>query len=126
MSTGDAPGRVPRSLVLKSTGDDQGQQRLRNEAIRKAGTPKALAEVLNLTCRTIPSWTLPPRCRKRYEARVNAAARLGDLAMPPGNRLEALRGARRGFHAIRINDQWRIVFRWQDDGIAGVEVTDYH
>jgi proteic killer suppression protein len=51
---------------------------------------------------------------------------LGDLAVLPGNRLEALKGDRRGFHAIRINDQWRIVFRWQRDGVDAVEVTDYH
>jgi proteic killer suppression protein len=56
---------------------------------------------------------------------VNAAVRLRDLAVPPGNRLEALKGDRRGCHAIRINGQWRIVFRWGDDGVTGVEVTDY-
>ena len=57
---------------------------------------------------------------------MNSAVSLGDLAVLPGNRLEALKGDRRGFHAIRINDQWRIVFRWQRDGVDAVEVTDYH
>jgi len=57
---------------------------------------------------------------------VNAAVSLGDLAVLPGNRLEALKGDRRGFHAIRINAQWRIVFRWERDGVDAVEVTDYH
>lgn len=42
----------------------------------------------------------------------------------PGNRLEALRGDRRGFHAIRINDQWRIIFRWEDNGVTQVELAD--
>lgn len=71
----------------------------------------------------------PPDVRRSAQRKLqylNAAVRLGDLAVPPGNRLEALKGDRRRFHAIRINDQWRIVFRWADDGITGVEVTDYH
>jgi proteic killer suppression protein len=46
--------------------------------------------------------------------------------MPPGNRLEALGGKLRGRHSIRVNDQWRIVFRWTDAGPAEVELTDYH
>ena len=57
---------------------------------------------------------------------LDAAADLEDLASPPGNRLHALSGDRTGFHAIRINDQWRIVFRWSDGGADDVEVTDYH
>ena len=71
----------------------------------------------------------PPDLRRAAQRKLqylNAAARLLDLTTPPGNRLEALRGDRRGFHAIRINDQWRIVFRWEDDGVSLVEVTDYH
>ncbi|HEV7867307.1 MAG TPA: type II toxin-antitoxin system RelE/ParE family toxin [Chthoniobacteraceae bacterium] len=51
---------------------------------------------------------------------------LQDLAVPPGNRLEALKGDRRGRHSIRINDQWRIVFRWTDAGPDEVEIVDYH
>lgn len=57
---------------------------------------------------------------------VDAAAVLEDLRVPPGNRLEALRGTRRGQHSIRINDQWRIRFRWRDDGPHDVEIVDYH
>ena len=56
---------------------------------------------------------------------LNAAARLSDLRTPPGNRLEVLRGDLAGPHSIRINDQWRLVFRW-DDGAHEVEVLDYH
>ena len=57
---------------------------------------------------------------------VNAANELQDLRVPPGNRLEALRGDLRGKHSIRINDQWRIVFRWRDGDAYKVEIIDYH
>jgi proteic killer suppression protein len=56
---------------------------------------------------------------------LNVAARLDDLRVPPGNRLEALKGQLRGLHSIRINDQWRIVFRWAD-GAEDVQIVDYH
>ena len=57
---------------------------------------------------------------------LNNAKALGDLAVPPNNRLEALRGNRDGHHSIRINDQWRICFRWTDGGPTDVEIVDYH
>ena len=57
---------------------------------------------------------------------LNAAAGLQDLISPPGNRLEALRGDLRGRHSIRVNDQWRIVFRWQSGDAHDVQLTDYH
>jgi len=57
---------------------------------------------------------------------VNAAQRIEDLRVPPGNRLETLRGDRAGQWSIRINDQWRICFRWQDAGAEDVEIVDYH
>ncbi len=57
---------------------------------------------------------------------VQAATELRDRKSPPGNRLEALRGDRKGFHSIRVNRQWRIVFRWEADGAHQVSVTDYH
>jgi proteic killer suppression protein len=56
---------------------------------------------------------------------LNAAGRLDDLRAPPGNRLEALKGKLAGFQSIRINDQWRIVFRWRD-GAHEVQIVDYH
>jgi len=71
----------------------------------------------------------PPELRRAAQRKLqylNAAVRLRDLAVPPGNRLEALKGDRRGSHSIRINDQWRIIFHWKDDGVTGVAVTDYH
>jgi len=57
---------------------------------------------------------------------LQAAENLQDLFAPPGNRLEALRGDLAGKHSIRINDQWRIVFRWSDQGPEEVEILDYH
>ena len=57
---------------------------------------------------------------------VDYATRLLDLASPPGNRLEALKGDRKGQHSIRINDQWRVCFRWTRDGPEDVAITDYH
>lgn len=56
---------------------------------------------------------------------LNAATRLDDLRSPPGNRLEALRGDLRGFHSVRVNDQWRLVFRWQGEEASQVRLTDY-
>ena len=57
---------------------------------------------------------------------ISAARRLEDLRIPPGNRLEALSGNRRGQHSIRINGQWRICFRWKDGEAKDVEICDYH
>jgi proteic killer suppression protein len=57
---------------------------------------------------------------------LNAARALRDLQSPPGNRLEALRGVLTGFHSIRVNDQWRIVFRWTGTDAYEVRLTDYH
>ncbi|MBP7146521.1 MAG: type II toxin-antitoxin system RelE/ParE family toxin [Acidobacteria bacterium] len=57
---------------------------------------------------------------------LNAARTLGDLRSPPGNRLEALRGHWVGFHSIRVNDQWRLVFRWEGSDAYEVRLTDYH
>ena len=72
---------------------------------------------------------LPPDIQRRARIRlqrVAAAAVLGDLRVPPSHRLEALRGARKGQHSIRINDQWRVCFIWTDRGAMEIEVTDYH
>lgn len=57
---------------------------------------------------------------------LDYAAALSDLRVPPGNRLEAFKGDLAGFHSIRINDQWRVIFRWTGDGPTDVDVVDYH
>jgi proteic killer suppression protein len=65
------------------------------------------------------------RVARRKLRMVHAAVVLSDLASPPGNRLEALKGGRAGQHSIRINDQFRICFEWKD-GAINVEIVDYH
>jgi proteic killer suppression protein len=57
---------------------------------------------------------------------LNNAMALDDLRIPPANRLEALKGDRRGQHSIRINDQWRVCFRWKDGDAHDVQIVDYH
>lgn len=63
---------------------------------------------------------------RRKLVMVNNADVLNDLKLPPGNRLSALKGDLKGKHSIRINDQWRIVFRWTANGPEEVEIVDYH
>lgn len=66
------------------------------------------------------------RAALRKLAMLDAALRIEDLRAPPGNRLEALKGDRAGQWSIRVNDQWRICFRWRDGNASDVELTDYH
>jgi proteic killer suppression protein len=63
---------------------------------------------------------------RRKLRQLEIAGRLDDLRVPPGNRLEALRGDRAGQHSIRVNDQFRVCFRWTDAGPEDVEIVDYH
>ena len=63
---------------------------------------------------------------QRKLRQLEIAARLDDLRVPPGNRLEALKGKRSGQYSIRINEQWRVCFRWTDAGTEDVEIVDYH
>ena len=76
-----------------------------------------------------PSRRLPgdiqPVARRKLRM-LNNALNLDDLRIPPANRLEALKGDRKGQHSIRINDQWRICFRWKDGDAYDVEIVDYH
>jgi len=72
---------------------------------------------------------LPPdlvRITVRKLDMLNAAARLIDLRSPPGNRLEALKGDLAGFHSIRVNERWRLVFRWEQDAAWDVALRDDH
>ncbi|MDQ2710790.1 MAG: type II toxin-antitoxin system RelE/ParE family toxin [Acidobacteriota bacterium] len=66
------------------------------------------------------------RTAVRKLTQLDVTERLEDLKFPPGNQLEALKGDRSGQHSIRINDQFRICFRWTEDGVYDVEITDYH
>ena len=63
---------------------------------------------------------------RRKLDQLDSASEVRDLASPPGNRLEILRGPRKGQHSIRINDQWRVCFVWTLDGPRNVEIVDYH
>jgi len=85
----------------------------RIDAILAGQTPKGF-----------PTALVPAARRKLYM--LEHAAILADLRSPPGNRLEALKGDRIGQHSVRINDQWRLCFRWRDGGAEEVEIADYH
>jgi toxin HigB-1 len=74
--------------------------------------------------RTIPAGI--QRVALRKLAQLHSVTALAQLSVPPGNRLEPLHGNRKGQHSIRINDQWRICFRWAQDGPHDVEIVDYH
>ena len=63
---------------------------------------------------------------RRKLRQLEIAGRLEDLRVPPGNRLEALKGGRAGQHSIRVNDQFRVCFRWTETGAEDVEIVDYH
>jgi toxin HigB-1 len=71
-------------------------------------------------------WHSIARVAVRKLVQIDSAATLDELNVPPGNRLEALKGDRAGLHSIRISDQWRICFRWKIDGVYDVEIVDYH
>ena len=89
----------------------------------------ALAEDLFDDKRTRVTRSFPPELRRvarRKLLYLHDASELGDLRAPPGNRLELLKGDWAGFHSIRINDQWRLVFRWQSGSAFEVQVVDYH
>ena len=74
----------------------------------------------------VPRYRVIERVARRKLLQLHAAERLEDLSVPPGNRLEALRGRRVGQHSIRINDQWRVCFEWREGHAFKVEIVDYH
>lgn len=76
--------------------------------------------------RRVRRWIAVERQSLRKLEQLDWSSVLEDLRIPPGNRLEALKGNRKGQHSIRINDQWRVCFVWTADGPAKVEIVDYH
>jgi proteic killer suppression protein len=91
--------------------------------------------IISFKCNTTEKLSQGHNCRRfaniavvarRKIRQLEIASRLEDLRIPPGNRLEALKGNRAGRHSIRINDQWRVCFRWTDAGAQDVEIVDYH
>ncbi len=89
----------------------------------------ALSEDLFLDRRSKAVKAFPPdliRVARRKVLYLHDASELTDLRVPPGNRLEALKGKWKGYYSIRINDQWRVVFKWEQGNAADVRVVDYH
>lgn len=76
--------------------------------------------------RRVRRWIAVERQALRKLEQLDWSSVLEDLRIPPGNRLEALKGNRKGQHSIRINDQWRVCFVWRADGPVRVEIVDYH
>lgn len=74
----------------------------------------------------VPRFRAIERVARRRLLYLHRAVRLEDLRVPPGNRLEALKGDRAGQHSIRINDQWRICFVWRNGDAFNIEIVDYH
>jgi len=93
--------------VIQSFGDADTERVWRRERVRRFGSDLQ-------------------RMANRKLLIIDAAETLNDLRVPPGNRLERLRGERVGLYSIRINDQWRICFTWSTAGPANVEIIDYH
>ena len=92
--------------------------------IRSFADKRTAALFAGFAVRGLPR-DVPRRARAKLQV-LDAAKRLSDLRVPPGNRLEALRGDRRRQHSIRINDQWRICFVWRDGEVWNAEIVDYH
>ena len=89
----------------------------------------ALAEHLFDDRQTKATRSFPPELRRGARRKLlylHDAAELMDLRVPPGNRLEHLKGNRAAFYSIRINEQWRLLFRWEDGNALDVQVVDYH
>ncbi len=76
--------------------------------------------------RAVPRFKNIERVARHKLLQLQAATELASLRIPPGNPLEALKGDRLGQYSIRINDQWRLCFKWQDDGARDIEIVDHH
>jgi len=92
--------------VIRSFGDKQTQSLFADEIVREF---EGVAR----------------RAKRKLEA-LNAASRLEDLQVPPSNRLEKLKGHLKDFHSIRVNDQWRVIFKWEGGDAYEVRIVDYH
>ena len=89
----------------------------------------ALAEDLFDDKRTKATRAFPPELRRAARRKLlylHDASELRDLRVLPGNRLESLKGSWKGFHSIRVNDQWRVLFQWKNGNAFDVRVVDYH
>ena len=94
-----------------------------------AGFGNDLAEDLYYDRKSRATRQFPPellRVARRKLLYVHDADQLSDLKVPPGNKLEALKGDLKGYHSIRINDQWRVIFKWEGNSAHDVQILDYH
>ena len=94
------------SVLIKSFADRQTQ------VLFETGTSRRLNQIARVAVRKL--------------VQIDSVIALDELNVPPGNRLESLKGDRAGLYSIRINDQWRICFRWESDGVYDVQIVDYH
>ncbi|MCK4415368.1 MAG: type II toxin-antitoxin system RelE/ParE family toxin [Candidatus Eisenbacteria sp.] len=94
-------------------------------SFRNRGTEDIFEGADSAAARRLCPQDLWPVARRKLD-QINRVARRADLAVPPGNRLERLRGARKGQYSIRINDQYRVCFHWEKGHAEDVEITDYH
>ena len=92
--------------------------------IRSFADKRTAAIFVGLEVRKLPR-SIQDAARRKLKL-IDSTARLDELRVPPGNRLEALKGGRAGQWSIRINDQWRICFRWKDNDAWDAEIVDYH
>lgn len=90
------------------------------KSFKSADAEKLFHDVL------VPRFRQIERPARRKLLYLNRARTLDDLRQPPGNRLEALKDERKGQHSIRVNEQWRICFKWSDGDVYDVEIVDYH
>jgi len=111
---------VKRNITL----DVINASRYYSAVIRSFKDPEAELIFKRERSRKLPQNILRPALKKLLV--LDAADALADLRIPPGNRLEKLSGDRKGQHSIRINDQWRICFRWKNGDALNVEIADYH
>ena len=111
-------------MKRKITLDVINASRYYSAVIRSFKDPEAELIFKRERSRKLPQNILRPALKKLLV--LDAADALADLRIPPGNRLEKLSGDRKGQHSIRINDQWRICFRWKNGDALNVEIADYH
>ena len=95
------------------------------ESFRDRGTEDVFNGVESRAARRVCPRALWPVAQRKLD-QINRVTEVRDLAVPPGNRLERLRGSRRGQYSIRINEQYRVCFRWKEQHAQEVEITDYH
>ena len=135
---GDSRGRLPEARLFAEEGDWAGRPKTVVGIITldvNHATRYYVSIILSFRCadtealakgRRVKRFVQIESVARRKLRQLQIAARLQDLRVPPGNRLEALKGARAGQHSIRVNDQFRVCFRWTAGGAKDVEIVDYH